>query len=153
MFYYFSLHRLTASRFLTTNTVAIFLMVLAILVSIVIISWESLLNNLENEKVGPLVHTTKGTLRGIQERSFSGRPFFSFYAIPYAKPPLGKLRLQVSVFFFFFISVLLHGLYFPTCVCLCVGVVVVVGGWVGEGAFLLSDCCYFCLFYRERQVK
>lgn len=48
-------------------------------------------------KLDPLlVHTTLGTIRGVKEYSEKGNPFFSYYAIPYAKPPLGKLRFQVK---------------------------------------------------------
>lgn len=45
----------------------------------------------------PIVHTFKGALKGLKEESISGRPFLSFYAIPYAKPPLGELRFQVYI--------------------------------------------------------
>lgn len=43
----------------------------------------------------PVVRTHKGTLKGVREKSVSGHPFLSFYAIPYAKPPLDELRFQV----------------------------------------------------------
>ncbi|MPC31341.1 Carboxylesterase 1E [Portunus trituberculatus] len=89
--------RPTVSRFLKTNVVAIVLVVLVAFVSIVIVVLENSDNVLEHEKDGPLVHTAKGTLRGIEERSLAGHSFFSFYAIPYAKPPLGKLRFQEPV--------------------------------------------------------
>lgn len=44
----------------------------------------------------PVVRTLKGTLRGVREKSVNGMPFLSFYAIPYAKPPVDELRFQVS---------------------------------------------------------
>ncbi|XP_071526965.1 carboxylic ester hydrolase-like [Panulirus ornatus] len=44
-----------------------------------------------------LVHTAQGTVRGIKEYSEKGNPFFSYYSIPYAKPPVGELRLQDPV--------------------------------------------------------
>ncbi|MPC70887.1 Esterase E4 [Portunus trituberculatus] len=40
----------------------------------------------------PLVDTEDGQLSGIVEESVKGRIFFSFYGIPYARPPLDKLR-------------------------------------------------------------
>ncbi|XP_063885791.1 pyrethroid hydrolase Ces2a-like isoform X2 [Scylla paramamosain] len=89
--------RPTTYRFLTINVVAILLVILAAFVSIAVTASESLHDDLEQERGGPLVHTAKGTLRGIQERSLGGHSFFSFYAIPYAKPPLGKLRFQDPV--------------------------------------------------------
>lgn len=45
----------------------------------------------------PIVRTPKGTLKGLKEESVNGRPFLSFYAIPYAKPPLAELRFQDPV--------------------------------------------------------
>lgn len=50
----------------------------------------------------PLVHTAKGVLKGVRERSVGGRSFLSFYAIPYARPPLGRLRFQVVRLFLVF---------------------------------------------------
>lgn len=43
----------------------------------------------------PLVDTEHGRISGIVERSMEGQQFYSFYGIPYAKPPLGKLRFKV----------------------------------------------------------
>ncbi|XP_045131337.1 juvenile hormone esterase-like isoform X2 [Portunus trituberculatus] len=42
----------------------------------------------------PFIETKGGRLSGIVEESFKGRDFFSFYGIPYAQPPLGKLRFK-----------------------------------------------------------
>ncbi|KAF0293739.1 Liver carboxylesterase [Amphibalanus amphitrite] len=42
----------------------------------------------------PLVATREGTVRGVVSHSASGRRFFSFLGIPYARPPLGPLRFQ-----------------------------------------------------------
>ncbi|XP_042880557.1 juvenile hormone esterase-like [Penaeus japonicus] len=42
----------------------------------------------------PVVSLPSGKLAGIEERSTKGRPFYSFYSIPFAKPPLGRLRFR-----------------------------------------------------------
>lgn len=40
----------------------------------------------------------QGTLDGgVLRRSRNGTDFFSFYAIPFAKPPVGSLRFEVSL--------------------------------------------------------
>jgi hypothetical protein len=45
-----------------------------------------------------LVEIDQGSLRGKRLISRGGREYSAFYGIPYAKPPLGELRFQVSVF-------------------------------------------------------
>uniref|UniRef100_A0A0P4VQD2 Carboxylic ester hydrolase n=1 Tax=Scylla olivacea TaxID=85551 RepID=A0A0P4VQD2_SCYOL len=42
----------------------------------------------------PFIETKDGRVSGIVEESFKGRDFSSFYGIPYAQPPLGKLRFK-----------------------------------------------------------
>ncbi|XP_063860225.1 venom carboxylesterase-6-like [Scylla paramamosain] len=42
----------------------------------------------------PFIETKDGRVSGIVEESLKGRDFFSFYGIPYAQPPLGKLRFK-----------------------------------------------------------
>nr|XP_053646160.1 carboxylic ester hydrolase-like [Cherax quadricarinatus] len=44
-----------------------------------------------------LVWTQLGWVTGVQETSTKGRNFYSYYNIPYAKPPLGKLRFKDPV--------------------------------------------------------
>ena len=44
----------------------------------------------------PIVETTAGAVRGFTSISRSGRQFFSFAGIPFAKPPIGLLRFKVS---------------------------------------------------------
>jgi len=43
-----------------------------------------------------IVHTTQGSLRGQKVKTQSGATYYSFHAIPYAKPPVGSLRFKVS---------------------------------------------------------
>lgn len=44
----------------------------------------------------PLVDTDGGLVSGILEETLKGREFYSFYGIPFAQPPLGKLRFLVT---------------------------------------------------------
>uniref|UniRef100_A0A0C9PV54 Carboxylic ester hydrolase n=2 Tax=Fopius arisanus TaxID=64838 RepID=A0A0C9PV54_9HYME len=46
------------------------------------------------EDVNPIVKTPLGKLRGTYKTSFNGRQFRAFEGIPYAKPPVGKLRFE-----------------------------------------------------------
>ncbi|CAD6215947.1 GSCOCT00004249001.2-RA-CDS, partial [Cotesia congregata] len=41
------------------------------------------------------IEVQQGLLRGIKEDNINGKSFFAFRAIPYAKPPVGKLRFKV----------------------------------------------------------
>lgn len=43
----------------------------------------------------PVVSLFHGDIRGFLEKSSKGRSFYSFLGIPYAKPPIGNLRLKV----------------------------------------------------------
>lgn len=45
-------------------------------------------------KEEPIVHTPLGKVRGHTMTSREGRRFFAFSGLPYAKPPVGKLRFQ-----------------------------------------------------------
>ncbi|CAH1398685.1 unnamed protein product [Nezara viridula] len=42
----------------------------------------------------PVVETTAGSVRGFTSTSRSGRQYWSYRGIPFAKPPLGKLRFR-----------------------------------------------------------
>ena len=44
---------------------------------------------------GPVVEISNGPVRGTTLTSRSGRVFNAFYQLPYAEPPVGKLRFQV----------------------------------------------------------
>lgn len=44
----------------------------------------------------PVVATEEGRISGILERSTKDLPFYSYYGIPFAKPPLGPLRFKVE---------------------------------------------------------
>ena len=43
-----------------------------------------------------LVETSYGKLQGLRSRDIEDNEFFSFKGIPYAKPPVGDLRFEVS---------------------------------------------------------
>lgn len=44
-----------------------------------------------------IVEVKQGQLEGqIKESILSGKEYYSFLGIPYAKPPVGELRFQVS---------------------------------------------------------
>lgn len=44
----------------------------------------------------PFIETEGGRVSGILEESLKGREFYSFYGIPFAQPPVGKLRFKVT---------------------------------------------------------
>lgn len=46
---------------------------------------------------GPLINVHEGQLKGKQFLSRSGRNFFAFQGIPYAKPPIEQLRFKVFI--------------------------------------------------------
>lgn len=43
-----------------------------------------------------IVSLKNGKIQGTTVSSIEGREIFSFYKIPYAKPPVGKRRFEVS---------------------------------------------------------
>lgn len=47
----------------------------------------------------PLVTIDQGQLRGRTCTDANGGVYYSFQGIPYAKPPTGKLRFKVNVYF------------------------------------------------------
>lgn len=61
----------------------------------------------------PEVSSALGKVRGTYQKSYHGRVFSAFEGVPYAKPPTGSLRFEVSkncieysgkVLFWYFIS-------------------------------------------------
>ena len=43
------------------------------------------------------VEILNGKVKGQLEDNYLGKPFYSFHAIPYAKPPIGELRFKVTI--------------------------------------------------------
>lgn len=55
-----------------------------------------------------IVETFNGQVRGIQKKTlWNGIPFYAFKGIPFAKPPVGDLRLKVQLFIWLFLDYLL----------------------------------------------
>ncbi|XP_045613397.1 juvenile hormone esterase isoform X2 [Procambarus clarkii] len=62
---------------------------LRVVVSVVLSMWAEVVAG-----EAPLVTTHEGRVAGVIEASTKGRVFYSYYGLPYAKPPLGPLRLK-----------------------------------------------------------
>ncbi|XP_071526068.1 pyrethroid hydrolase Ces2a-like [Panulirus ornatus] len=45
----------------------------------------------------PVANTLQGRVAGVKEESTKGRTFYSYHRIPFAKPPVGELRLKDPV--------------------------------------------------------
>jgi len=45
----------------------------------------------------PVVETESGPVSGKLSKTWKGRTIYSFQGIPYATPPVGKLRFQVRL--------------------------------------------------------
>ena len=50
------------------------------------------------------VRVAQGSLRGQKVKTEAGVTYYSFHAIPYAKPPVGPLRFKVSLIFLVIIA-------------------------------------------------
>jgi carboxylesterase type B len=46
-----------------------------------------------------IVRVAQGSLRGQKVKTEAGATYYSFHAIPFAKPPVGPLRFKVSLIF------------------------------------------------------
>jgi len=44
----------------------------------------------------PVVVTEEGSISGVIEESVKGRTIYTYYGVPFAKPPVGPLRLKVG---------------------------------------------------------
>ncbi|XP_067659462.1 cocaine esterase-like [Haliotis asinina] len=42
----------------------------------------------------PVINSTWGYIQGVERTSREGQPYFGYYGIPYAKPPVGDLRFR-----------------------------------------------------------
>lgn len=47
--------------------------------------------------MAPVVETSLGKIRGSNGKTRNNRPFFAFKKLPYARPPVGKLRFARPV--------------------------------------------------------
>jgi len=45
----------------------------------------------------PVIKTSLGDLQGLQVKFGRERKYYAFYSVPYAEPPIGKLRFQVII--------------------------------------------------------
>lgn len=50
----------------------------------------------------PIVRVEQGQVQGRVVNGPSGKAFYNFQGIPYAKPPLGSLRFKVRSHLYFF---------------------------------------------------
>lgn len=48
------------------------------------------------------VKVNQGILRGAKSVTKNGFKYFEFLSVPYAKPPIGELRFQVSSVYIYF---------------------------------------------------
>lgn len=71
-------------------------MQLWVLVTLVM-SVDLIVRGTAREDERPVVHTEGGKIAGFMEKSTKGNEFYSFHSIPYAKPPVGSLRLKDPV--------------------------------------------------------
>ena len=67
----------------------IWMIIIVFLLKLVIISGD--------EQGHPHVTTKQGILKGKLMKSRTGKNFYGFFKVPYAKPPLGDLRFKVCV--------------------------------------------------------
>ncbi|RVE43337.1 hypothetical protein evm_012008 [Chilo suppressalis] len=44
----------------------------------------------------PIVSVKQGKLKGSSQKLFDGSTYYSFKGVPYAQPPIGKLRFKIS---------------------------------------------------------
>ncbi|XP_047475618.1 cholinesterase 2-like isoform X1 [Penaeus chinensis] len=49
---------------------------------------------LAGRDAAPMVQVAEGRVSGVTETSTKGRAFHSYYGVPFAKPPVGRLRLK-----------------------------------------------------------
>nr|ADZ96218.1 JHE-like carboxylesterase 2 [Pandalus japonicus] len=49
------------------------------------------------ELEAPVISTEEGNVAGVVEEASNGKPFHSYYGIPYATPPVGELRFKDPV--------------------------------------------------------
>lgn len=92
-----------STKFLVALTVLL-VSVLAIAIAVLVLTVQIVNQNNENDGFTPIdtdfvvVSTTSGQLRGRKVFTvLNQRPYFTFRGIPYAQPPVGELRLKVTL--------------------------------------------------------
>lgn len=63
--------------------------------AVVIYVLASAVFELRSSALSPVVKIADGEIAGAEALSWNGRPFYAFQGIPYAAPPIGKLRFKV----------------------------------------------------------
>lgn len=62
-------------------------------------NWNFFDMDFSEKMLKTIVKTVTGNIRGQILRDIEGNQYLSFRGVPYAKPPVGKLRFKVSSFF------------------------------------------------------
>nr|XP_018911064.1 PREDICTED: esterase E4-like [Bemisia tabaci]XP_018911065.1 PREDICTED: esterase E4-like [Bemisia tabaci]XP_018911066.1 PREDICTED: esterase E4-like [Bemisia tabaci]XP_018911067.1 PREDICTED: esterase E4-like [Bemisia tabaci] len=62
--------------------------------AVVIYVLASAVFELRSSALSPVVKIADGEIAGAEALSWNGRPFYAFQGIPYAAPPIGKLRFK-----------------------------------------------------------
>jgi len=69
-------------------------MYLRLAISLLVIIQFSLCVSSEGPTDRPIVATKQGKVQGVQDTNLSGRSYYAFWGIPYAKAPLGERRFK-----------------------------------------------------------
>lgn len=56
--------------------------------------------NIDQNSSNPLITLSLGKIEGTLDSSLNGRTFYAFQGVPYALPPIGEHRFQVTIRYF-----------------------------------------------------